>query len=278
MKVHFKIAALLSLFFCSLSAHAWTINSDFESGNVGDKALGAGAFNEAFKYTVLSKEFINQNGSTQSAKVGIDAGTDGWADWGGAYTFPSNIPEGGEIWFRAYIYYPANFDFTATGQGLKTLRIHVKNNATGIGEGMFDALTTKSGLSVGSEVASVAYYANNPRSKWANQGVPVAKGEWHAIEMYVKYIAAPNSGIFRVWQDGKLIFEDTLTYTMKTKDSVSDFIYFYTYWNGNAPKTQSCYIDDVVITSDTPNNVDAKGNRYIGLKYIAPKPATVIVQ
>ncbi|MGD9212108.1 MAG: hypothetical protein PVI90_15105, partial [Desulfobacteraceae bacterium] len=41
-------------------------------------------------------------------------------------------------------------------------------------------------------------------------------------------------------------------------------ILFFTYWNGNAGTTQNVYIDDVVITTDQPENMDSNGNPMIG--------------
>ena len=259
------------LFLYSCIANAWTINSDFETGSDGDSAKGSRAFSEAFTKSKISTDVVNLDGGTRSAKVGISAGTDGWGNWGGVYTFPTKLVQGDEIWFRAYVYYPLDFDYKASGQGLKTMRIHTgKNVATGGNEGYFDVLTSGSGLSIGSEITN-DHYTNNSRSEWANQGVRVAKGKWTEIEMYVKFSSVSGQGIYRVWQNGTLIFEDKKTKTLRSSTSVSDYVYLFTYWNGGAPATQSAYVDDITITTDTPSKVDSFGNRYIGSKYISPK-------
>ena len=108
--------------------------------------------------------------------------------------------------------------------------------------------------------------------------MPNTPGVWHAYEQYVKFSATAGKGIFRFWQDGKLIFEDKITPTLASS-SQSDFIYLFTYWNNNAPATQSLYIDDAIVTNERPNNTDAAGNPFIGVgnatftaTYCATKP------
>lgn len=270
----FNIPKLLLALIVTYSsyANAWTINSDFESGTVGTKAIGTSGLSGAFKYTVYANDKSNYSTGAQSAKVSIDANTDGWSDWGGSYSFPSNLGEGDEIWFRTYIYFPTDFDYSATGQGLKTLRIHTRS-AGGSNEGYHDVLISNAGggLSISTEIKG-GFFANNPRSKWENQGKKTPKGVWHAIEMYVKFSSVAGGGIYRVWQDGELIFEDKVTKTLESSTSVSDGIYIFTYWNGLAPKTQSAHLDDIVVTTDPPGKLDKAGNRFIGLSYKSPKP------
>jgi hypothetical protein len=111
-----------------------------------------------------------------------------------------------------------------------------------------------------------AFYANHPWP-WSDIrgiGAQTTTGTWHSYEQYVKFSNTPGKGIFRFWQDGNLIFEDKVTPTLGVS-AQADFIYLFTYWNGDAPKSQSAYVDDIVITSATPNNHDAAGNPFIGL-------------
>ena len=248
---------LLALFLYSSQVTAWTTTSTFENGTPGTQAVGSDAFGYAFKYTVFTSDIAHTG--KKSAQVGIKSGTDGWGDWGGSFHFPSKLYEGDEIWFRTYIYYPKDFDFTASGRGMKTMRIH-KSSKSGENEGYFDVLRSNEGgaLTIGSEFLGV-------QGDRINLGDVVPKGTWQAYEMYVKFSSVSGGGIYRVWQNGKLIFEDTASRTLTSSSSKADFIYMWTYWNGKAPKTQNAYIDDVVITSDKPGQRDSHGNPYIGL-------------
>jgi len=50
----------------------------------------------------------------------------------------------------------------------------------------------------------------------------------------------------------------------------SMFYFSCTYWNNGAPQTQTSYVDDILITNETPNNTDEFGNPMIGAPAIAP--------
>jgi LysM repeat protein len=67
-----------------------------------------------------------------------------------------------------------------------------------------------------------------------------------------------------MWKNGVLIFEDTTSKTLNSSTDVINNAIFMSYWNGGCPKEQTLYIDDVTVTSDTPANQDAQGNRMIG--------------
>lgn len=281
---HLFILFYLLLFSSQLNA--WTVTKDFEDGAVGTKAQST---KDSFDGVAGGSKFSNARSvsGNQSAEVSIQAGTEGFGKWGGSFTFPSHLKDGDEIWFRSYFYFPAAFDFSSTGMGLKTMRIHTANSGGG-NEGYMDLLI-RDKLVLWSEVASADFSANNPSKasggvnasgfKRGAAGKTVPKGTWHVIEQYVKFAAKPKAGIYRAWQDGKLVFEDLETYTLRSPTSKSDFIYMFTYWNGNAPKTQSAYVDHVVITSDQPNTTDSFGNPFIGtgdLNFTSPpKPPLV---
>ena len=203
------------------------------------------------------------HGGRHAGRCSITAGATGFGDWGGRIAFPERLVEGDEIWFRAYVFFPSGFDFTTDSGHLKTLRIHTKapGSSSGTNEGYFDVLISGD-LSVSSELET-GHFENNP--DWKNRGEVVTTGEWHALEMYVRYSSVPGEGIYRVWQNGTLVFEDTETSTLRTPVSESDFIYIFSYWNGGAPRDQVAYIDDIVVTSGRPAATDADGNPFIGL-------------
>lgn len=246
----------------SNGTQGWTITADFEDGTLNEKANGTNGFSGAFNNTVFSD--LQSNSGSLSAEVGIEAGETGFGDWGGSFSFPSVLKEGDEIWFRTYLYFPEGFPFSTDSGQLKTMRIHTASSS-GDNEGYHDILIKDTGSSivVGSEITS-DWYDNNPN--WKFNGDPVTTGEWHALEHYVKLSSVPGEGITRVWQNGILIKEDTITKTLNSATSESDFIYLFTYWNGGAPANVRAYVDDVKITTATPTNIDEDGNAFIGLE------------
>ena len=252
-------AALLFTLLLSTQAGAWVIDANFEGGKIGSLAQGSNALSNAFRYSKYSNSVVH-TGSLSSV-IGIDAGATGFGDWGGSLRFPAPLREGEEVWYRAYIFFPQDFDLSAGGVGLKTMRIHAQSSS-GSNEGYLDMLISGD-LTIGIEFAREAFQATN--TDWKNFGVNVTKGTWHAYEQYVKFSSVPGRGIYRVWQDGKLVLDDNTTKTLGGSGSSSDFVYIFSYWNDGAPKTQSAYIDDIYITNQRPSQRDANGNPMIGL-------------
>ena len=275
---------LFSILLFSSQLNAWTITKDFEDGVVGERAQSADSFDGTAGASKFSD--VRAVSGNQSGEVNIKAGQEGFGQWGGSFDFP-DLKDGDEIWFRVFYYFPTTFDFSAGGMGLKTMRIHTSDASSG-NEGYMDLLI-RDKLVVWSEVASSDFGANNPggdieqvNASGFNRnrvGKVVPTGTWHVIEQYVKFASKPNPGIYRVWQDGKLVFEDLETYTLKSSSSKSDFIYLFTNWNDGAPKTQNAYVDYIVITSEPPGTTDSFGNPFIGtgdLELLAPpKPPMV---
>ena len=58
--------------------------------------------------------------------------------------------------------------------------------------------------------------------------------------------------------------------TLNTSDAFADLFYLFSYWNGGAPQTQTMYVDDIIVTSQTPTTKDAQGNPYIGMGETIP--------
>jgi hypothetical protein len=188
------------------------------------------------------------------------------------------LKEGDEIWYRVWIYYPNEWIF---GKGPKGLRIHLANSGGG-NVGYFDFFIKEFELRLASEIGSAINYPGgtcpygiNPdwkqfRCNMEKLGNPdrtavkVTKGTWHAFEQYIKFHSVPGQAMYRAWFDGKQIFEDPLTATMKSSSDVSDFNYLFTTWNNGAPATQHNYVDDIMVTNEVPSNKDSNGNPYIG--------------
>ena len=275
------ILALLALFISS-QANAWVVSAEFEKGTLGELAIGVDALSGTLTdNTTFSDEFVH-NGNF-SAKMTVIQGD---TKWGGYNMHPELLKEGDEIWMRYYLYFPTGFDFTCSQCiGIKTMRIHTRSAGGGDGtnEGYIDVLIDdEDGLNIFNEVAGQAfadYWFAKTGKTVPSVGTIITTGQWYAIEQYVKFSSTPGKGIYRVWQDGILVFEDKANITMASGTSESDLNFIFGFWNGDAPKTQSAYFDDFVIASSTPSNLDASGNPFIGLNtttfIAAPKPPVI---
>ncbi|MDB4575610.1 polysaccharide lyase [bacterium] len=283
-----KYSIVLTLFFLHLStpSHAWVIDANFDSGTAGSIANGPSGITEAFALTKYSNEIV-RSGSL-SAKATIRAKSAGFGDFGGNWLLSSDqkLGEGDEIWYRTWLYVPHDFSFDCGGctEGPKFMRIHTKS-ATGENEGYWNLHLLTNGITLASSVTD-DFYTNHPYPRDDIRGIngSVNKGEWHAYEQYVKFSSTSGKGIYRAWYDGKLIFEDTVTKTLKSSTSVVDKIQLFTYWRGVADEQpdqdQSVYVDEVMITNEQPDNKDAKGNSFLGVGNAtftaAPKPPQLL--
>lgn len=247
MKQLFILISLV-LFFSSSWSHAWTRTQTFEPDHVPcpgcktkDGAIGSRA-QFGSSGTTYTKDYVHSG--KQSSKNYIASGSTG-KDWGGAMGYSADLKEGGELWFRKYVYFPKDYSFSASPVA-KFIRFSS-------GKQWLSLVWNPDG----------SIRASNPISGAQGKGIfKLEKGVWQAVEMYVKF--SSGKGIFRVWKDGKLVFEDKASSTLKGGNKSNRMIWG-TYWNGGAPKSQSHYVDDIVLTSSRPSNKDSKGNAFIGL-------------
>lgn len=269
-----RLLATVMLFstMCCMNtvAFAWTQVGDFEGGVVGQPANGATGMNEAFSKSSISSDRAFDG--TKSAKMGIDAGTTGSSSWGGIMYHPVNLYEGSEVWFRVSTNFPASFNLTGNPR-LKFLRVHTLSSAGG-NDGYLDLyILPQGGFSHDNELTGISTIEGVGGAPF---GKAIVKDVWESYEVYVKFSAQPGNGIFRAWQNGKLIYENKIQRTLSSSSSWSDRAHLFTYWNGNAPQTQSMYVDDVIITSDRPSCQDENGNYMIGpAKSSAPRCTAV---
>lgn len=253
-----------------VQSYAWIINADFESGTHGEKADGVDGFSEAFANTFYTNKHVH--GGNMAAVTSIKYGESSYGTYGGSFTFPTELKQGDELWYRAWIYLPIGFPFNVltakvSTEGTKLMRIHTKSATAAEGYHhiyMHGTDSTKGKVFVGSEVNPDTFWGY-PISKFRDiPGSPdVVTGFWGAYEMYIKFSGIPGQGIYRVWQNGQLIFEDTTTATLKSSTSTADFAYLWSYWAFQADATN--YMDDVIITNEIPGNKDAHGNQFIGV-------------
>jgi len=280
---------ILGLLVSSSNANAWTTQIDCEGTNGAAVAQGgANHFSSVFSKTVYSNE--QAASGSQSCKMGVTAGTDGWSEFGAIASYPAHVNRNGEVWVRLNLFIPNGFNVTTNTGVLKFMRLHTFS-AGGANEGYHDLLIGKPGYTfwdtvLGNVSASFVYNFEG-FAKLIGVGVPPTDsfqtGKWESYEMYVKFDSvskdAGGQALVRVWHNNKLLFTRHDQATLKNVDSYSDAFFLFTYWNGNAPATQSLYVDDIVMTSETPAARDAAGNPFIGGKLtlaITPSPPTSV--
>jgi len=289
------ISAIAYSLICSANlsspAFAWVISAGFEGGVLGTRAQSPNP--DAFLDNAGDSTYVDSPVLTgsQAGSVSINQGETGFGLWGGSFGFPSDLGEGDELWFRVNVYYPEGWDFGCGGctEGMKFMRVATKEADTATGspgnnEGAQTILlqggATGGLLNANTEVNTSAFFTNNgpwPYVAARGLGDPIPRDQWQTYEMYFKFSSVENEGIYRVWQDENLIFEDLQTATLRSATSVADLVHLYTYWNNGAPQTQTSYVDDILITNEMPSNTDGFGNPMIGAPAVVPEPTAAVL-
>ncbi|EON92747.1 hypothetical protein MARLIPOL_08339 [Marinobacter lipolyticus SM19] len=261
-----RSALLVLLLFASSSAVSWTRSLTFENGSVGAKTQSSSSedFDDAAGGTYFTDEQILSG--NLAAKLTVTAGDTAFGRWGGIINFPEVLKKGDEIWFRVNTFFPDgfNWDSTSSGNLLKFLRVHVQTSS-GANSGYNDWYLTPEATTIPHQ------FIYEGQQQWFRFGAAsdeIQRGRWETYEMYIKLDNIPvdqgGTARVRVWKDGRLLSEITGAETLNSATDTSDRAHLFTYWNGGAPKTQHMYVDDIVVTSDTPANRDANGNPMVG--------------
>lgn len=269
----------LALGLAHQSAMAWTITQAFD-----DKSDGASCGWDAAGGSTVSSAMAHSG--SKSCRLSVEAGAEAFGMWGGIINHPAVVRRGGELWLRVRTYMPSTFNYNANPR-LKFMRIHTMSDSNS-NYGYDDIYINTKGTNppfqfiyegeqewsfIGSLTASLTSLLTGQSTTQA-----IKLGAWETYEMYVKFDPVPVSkgGAARVrfWKDGVLMSDITDRITLKTADSYSERTHLFTYWNGTAPATQHMFVDDVVLTSETPAGRDAKGNPYVGTGVSVTRPAS----
>lgn len=239
---------LVTILFTSGQAFAWTKTATFESGTVGSAAQGTSGFDNIYGGTVFSSDMASLG--TKSAKLPWSLGE---ISEGGGFAFPQNVTDGTEVWARADYYFKSPWSWTCSPV-IKLLRgVHVQNSA-GSNVGWLSVFANSNGsISPSNEPAGVQVYTNTTFDV----------DKWQSIEMYVKL--SSTAPVFRVWKNGVLVYEDKTNKTFNSSTDYGDSSLVMSYWNGDSPQNQTQYVDNYIVTTDKPSQVDSNGNPMIGI-------------
>jgi hypothetical protein len=253
-------------------ADAWTISQNFDSSSVGSScgwdAGGGSTVTNAQHYT-----------GSNSCKLTITSGSTAYGMWGGVLHHPTPVTRGGQIWFRVHTLMPAGFNYNSYGEGnhLKFFRFHTATTSAG-NAGYDDIYINPTGnpnpfqfIYEGEQVWDLIGSATGTLAGnlMGTNKDAIQLGVWETYEYWVKFdTASVKSGgqaEVRFWKNGALMADLTDRITLGNSSLVVDQTNLFTYWNGGAPATQSMYVDDVVLTTDTPTGRDAAGHPFVGV-------------
>ncbi len=252
------ILLITGFFVCqSNQLFALTTSRDFEGGAVGSLAKGASGFDYAGTLTTFSSD--RAMSGTGSAKMAWQKGNEGFAADHGNISMP-NVTNGGEFWARGYFYFASPWSWisnTGTYSVIKVLR----------------GVSDSGGMpSIFSDSNGSIVLSNEPASRQFITKSSLDIGKWVCLEMYVK-VSSSSSGIIRIWKDGVMVAEDIGYKTIALSNNYINSIQVMSNWNNAPSQNQTQYIDEFVVTTDTPSNVDSLGNPMIGpINWAASSP------
>lgn len=201
--------------------------------------------------------------------------------FGGYLLMNRALPVGTDLWLRMYVYFPSDFCFSygTNGDGWGATKwFRVQSTAgrstieLGSGGGSlananyaFKASPT-CGTTIGmfGDINEMGA-PTSPFPKWTPElgGKAIQRGVWQALQVQWHFGDGAD-GFIRGWIDDVYLGQSNHT-TLPTGARVTDLV-LGDYWNGGFPKEQSFYLDEIVISTQTPNTVDSGGRPYISPK------------
>ena len=241
-------------------ARMFTIVRTFE-GTDGLQADGVDGFDGDEGQSTYTTEQVFSGTTSGRCFLRATDSDGGFGNWGGRFDFPNKLYEGDELFIRWRMYYPAGFKHYADQTTSRYDRIkfmRVKSvQADGSNAGLLDLYWDRKDS--GAQYFAIKEgIASADGGGWASVGskldFPYLFDQW--ITYNVHYIASADgtAGISRFWRNGEFITELARATLARSTDTL-DWIYLFTYWNGDVPQAQHCYTDDWVITSDRNETV-----------------------
>lgn len=258
---------MISIFSLAKNSLAWNFSRDFELGTIGEVATGDSGFAPCSGCSENSLFSGTSHSGSRGAEITFlqgDSGSPGSPHTtGGLFALGNNVGENGELWYRVYIYLENEFDHSCDPV-YKFMRFHIDDTT----DGYNSILITSNGR------FELSYESTGYQDPFQLSGVTAQMpntGGWHSVEFYLKLHHTPGQAVARAWIDGILVAENLTHANLNTSSGIMDgSALLFTYWNDmNDPriypsKTQYAWVDDIVITNESPSNQDANGNYMIG--------------
>lgn len=246
--------------------------ADCDEGPLGARADGPDALASVVGANTPKVVYSDEqavDGVGQSCRSSNTAGAN---FFGGEYVdLDTTVGDGDDVWMRHALYFPDGFCFgygTEPGDGwgaTKWMRIEFDNGGPQGAPG--DRLTLQLGnmASSGCNAQTEVYGATREYAGAANLRpdgpTPIETGQWYMVQWHV-HLAADDTGFVRFWVDD--VFQGQVdAVTMSDPANAIDFIKYGDYWNGSPYEDIVWYLDEVIMTSDPPDTVDAGGRPYI---------------
>lgn len=173
-----------------------------------------------------------------------------------------------ELWIRWYMRYEAGFTWL-NNQVYYNKVLYINSGSPGVS--VIPEFVSHSGDSFASTIqgGAEAYQVNADGFGWSTiMGGNSSDGIFHCFEVYIKMDTNGTDGAGSIWIDGVLVKDaigvDFSGGNIITRDG---WTWFEMASNQNAPnngRVEYVDYDDIIIYNQTPPNLDANGNSFIG--------------
>lgn len=197
--------------------------------------------------------------------------------FGGIMVGGLSLGSGQDLWIRVYHYFPAGFCFscgTVSGDrwgNVKWYRLQFSSGRLtaqmgGLAGTAFANAPGSCGSQAGWGGVTDEYGGGGHNIVIDSPGAQVQRGQWLAIQTHVR-LASDNTGYVESWINDIYVGRGTKNgassyRTMPTTGTLS-YVMLGDYWNGGPGFDQSFYLDEVIISTQTPTTVDAGGRPFI---------------
>lgn len=267
-----------------------------------DNAAGAANAHFAGGYGMRATTSLAMSGGTSCAKLTIKQGSDGdpagadtgvgMGPFGGNVTFPRQVLDGEEFWFGFHIYLEPNFSWdTNSGSSYQIKFIRIENNFTTDKQDIYILNSNLNGHTPAREqvgwLLANEFDPTPPGEVEFLSSAKIPEGQWVWVEEYVKVSSTKAGAIRRFWIDNVLVYEinganvkhinnsgsyqntTIATGGQKTLPNASAYLTqmrIFTYWNGYAPRDNTCYLQDIGFETRPAylTIMDSFGNKMIG--------------
>lgn len=240
----------------------WSWYSSFESGTI-DQLANNSVVNTGAGFAGADSTFQSTNPKfgTTHAKLNCPSSTNCSArmlTWPWTTQYGKQPGQGEELWVRVFVEISDPFDEAIVLP--KGLRIST-DVSTGFNiypnDGFIHAEMWSSPPPNFLTDWFNLYGNKNPRSSGTTT-------TWECWEVYMYLHSTPGLAITRAWRDGVLWVNDSTIRNLPTSGSYVNEIKILGATSGTQTDPWHYYVDDVVITTRTPNSIDAAGNAFIG--------------
>lgn len=228
----------------------WNTVRNFNAG-VDDTPANEGGdgFDDIAGASYYTNEQVREG--SLACKCSISSGSEGNGTWGGLINLNHPVVKGQRLWTQVWFYIPGSFVIETPGNGsLKTIRFR-QYTAADANAGFLDIQ-----LQDDDETISQWRMIKEGQDDWQEFGDPNSfpRDQWVRVTVCLDvddqhYVDGGTSRV-RVWQGTEKIADSLTLDTIANATDRIDALYLFTYWNGNAPQTQSLYVDDIRMSTE----------------------------